>query len=99
MKNFDSNNSIILSCNDRCIVKIVELGCPLELCPKIKTGWLAYAFEFIAADHDTFAKFMLVPTNIFDIDIPNNPNLGSFFNGDAYVGVKESVILPNFAFR
>ena len=31
VKHFDSNHTIMVSCDDKCIVKIGALGCPLAL--------------------------------------------------------------------
>ena len=44
-----------------------------------KSGWVVQVVEVITADHDRVIKSNLVSTVTFDIDIPNNPNLGSFF--------------------
>ena len=79
VNHFDSSRVIILSCEDKYIVKIGSLGCPLALFPKTKAGQVAQEVDVIAGDNDTITKSKLVPTVVFDTDAPNNPNLGSFF--------------------
>ena len=99
LKYFDSNHTIMLSCDNKKIAKIGLPRCPLYLCLKIKVGWVVQEVDFVAADHDTVIKSNLVPAVIFDTDVPNNPNLGNFHNGDAHVGVEDSAILPISAVR
>ena len=53
VKHFDKNHTIMLSCDDKFIVKIGAPVFPLVLCPNAKAGWVGYEEEVIAADHDT----------------------------------------------
>ena len=69
-------------------------GHPLALYLKKKSEWVVQVVEVITEDHDIVIKSNLVSTVTFDIDIPNNPNLGSFFNGNDHVGVRHSATLP-----
>ena len=94
VKCFDKNHTTMLSCEDKYNVKIGASGFPLALFPKTKVGQVEEAVEVIAANHDTFTKSNFVPTVTFHIDMPKNPNLGSFYNVDVHIGVKDSAILP-----
>ena len=98
-KHFDSNHTIMLSREDKCVVKIGVTWCPLASFPKTKKGWVAESVEVIVVDHDTGVKYDLFPTITLDIDIPKSANLGNFWNGNVHVGVKDSAILPTSAVR
>ena len=89
----------MISCDDKCIVKIGSPGSPLASCPKTKAGWVAEAVDVSAADHDTVLKSNFVPTVILNIDIPNNYNLGNFHKGDVHVAVKENALHSTSAVR
>ena len=86
----------MISCDEKCIVKIISPRAPLALFPKTKACWVV---NTSAADHDTVVKSNFVHAVTFNIDIPNNPNLGSFCNGCAHVVSKDSAIRPTSAVR
>ena len=50
-------------------------------------------------NHDTTVKSNFVPAVTFNIDIPTNPNLGSFYDEDVHVVTKDSAIHPTSAVR
>ena len=75
VKYFDSDNSIMMSCNNKCIVKIGVLGFPLAIFPKTKAVWVEEAVEVVATDHDTFKKSNLVHDVLLRMDVPNDSNL------------------------
>ena len=81
VKYFDSNHSIVLSYDNKHIAKIGAPGYSLVLCPKTKGRRVAEVVEVIAAGQDTVVNSNLVPTVIFDIDVPKTTNLGNFYNG------------------
>ena len=93
VKHVDSDHTIMLSCNEKWVVKIGVVGCPFELCTKTKEGLVIDAFEVTAADHDAVMKHDLVPTVTFDIDTPKTTNLSHFYNAHAHVEVKYSAFL------
>ena len=99
VKIFDSNCTIMISCDDKFIAKIGVRGCPLALCTKAKAGWVAEAVHILAADHNSVIKSNLFYAVAFGIDVPNNPNLSSFYKGDAHVGGKDSEILLNSSIK
>ena len=58
----------------------------------------AFSWHYcIISWHSYKSKF--VPSITFDVDTTNNPNLVSFYNEDAHVGVKDSAILPTYSVR
>ena len=75
---YDKKHTLMMSFDDKCIVKIGSPRVSLALCPKNKACWVAESVDISTADHDTTVKPNFLPTVIFNIDIPNNPNLGSF---------------------
>ena len=48
------------------------------MCPKTKAGWVSKLVDVIASDHDTFIKSNLFSSVTFDVDVPNDPNIGTF---------------------
>ena len=81
------------------IVKIRLPGCTLALCTKTKVELVVEALEVITADHDTVTKSKFFPSVTFDTHIPNDPNLGIFYYGDAHFGFKDSSIIPTSSVR
>ena len=51
------------------------------------------------ADHDVTVKLNFVPTVMFNIDITNNPNIGSLYKGDVHVVTKNSATRLTSAVR
>lgn len=96
---FNKEHAMMISCDDKCMVKIGSPGVPLALCPKTKAGWVAKEVDASAADHDAVIKSPFVPSAIFNINIPNNHNLGSFYGGEVHAGAKDSAIHPTSAAR
>ena len=81
------------------MLKIGSPRVPLALCPKTKACWVAESVDMSTVDYNTTVKSNFVPTVTFNIDIPNNRNLGSFYNGDVNVVTKDSAIHPTSAVR
>ena len=96
---FDKDFTLMISCDDKCVVKLGSPGVPLALCPKTKAGWVAEAVDVSATDHDTVLKSNFVPTVILNIDMPNNHNLGTFYKGDVCVAVKDNALHPTSEVR
>ena len=69
---FDKKHTMMLSCDDKCIVKIGSPGVPLALCPKTKVGLVSKDVGVSAADHDAFIKSPFVPSLMLDVGIPSH---------------------------
>ena len=74
----------------KCLVKIGPPGVPLALISKAKPAWVTTNVEIKAADHDASIKSNLVPSVVFDIDMPEEASLGKFYQGQMHVGLKEN---------
>ena len=76
---------LLISCDEKCIVKVGTPVKPLALVPKSKTCCITTSVEVKAADHDEFAKSNIVPSTMLVIDIQNDLNLGKFCKEYIYV--------------
>ena len=63
---------LLISCDDKCIVKVGVPGNPLALVPKSEASWMSTSVEVKAVDNDAFIKSNVVPSAMFAMDIPND---------------------------
>ena len=68
----NKDKMLLISCDDKCKVKLGIPGNPLDLVPNIKVGWIDKPVEVKATDHDTCFKINVVPSAMFVTDVLND---------------------------
>ena len=95
----NKNKMLLVSCDEKCEVKVGTPGNPLAPVSKSKAGWIATSAETKAVDHDAFIKSNCVPSTMLIIDITKDLNLGKFHKGEFHVGLKYNYMYEAFCVR
>ena len=96
---FSPDDTLIASVDDECHVKFGDPKNPLALAQKAKPQWVSEDVEVKAADHDTVIKSTIAPSVMLHIDHPCYNNLGSFYKGQVYVGLKDNSLHKGSSIR
>ena len=87
----------LVSMDDKHKIKVGEPGYPLAAAERGKQVIVAENEVMAVGDHD-FSKSTLTPSVNFIIDVPGSIE-ESFYRGDVFVGIKDSVLQPSSPFR
>ena len=80
--------------DDKHRLKVGEPGVPVAAVERGRQVLVSTTQSFEVCDHD-FTRFSLIPSVLMDIDIPTDMDSGSWYEGQIYVGLKDSVFEPS----
>ena len=91
------DNCVLICLDDKHRLKVGEPGFPVAAAERGRRVIVSLQEEFEVGDHD-FTRFGIVPSVIFNIDIPTSIE-GSWYEGQVCVILKESAFQPSSAIR
>ena len=90
---------LLVSCDDKCALKVGVPGNSLALVPKSKVDWTAKLVEVKAVDYGACIKSNVVPSATLMMKTPNDYNLGKLSGGEIHVGLKENSMHKSYCVR
>lgn len=89
--------SLFVCIDDKHKISVGEPNYPVAAVERGKEVIVSLNETFLVADHD-FSKFSLTPSVAMIVNIPQAIN-ESWYTGDVYIGIKDSVFQPSSAIR
>ncbi|XP_019859353.1 PREDICTED: uncharacterized protein LOC109587561 [Amphimedon queenslandica] len=91
------NLSLFVCIDDKHTIKVGEPGFPLAAAERGREVIVSTSNTFVVGDHD-FSKFKITPSVTLLVDIPDSIE-GSFYTGQVFIGLKDSVFEPSSPIR
>ena len=91
------NLSLFVCIDDKHTIKVGEPGFPLAAAERGREVIVSTSNTFVVGDHD-FSKFKITPSVTLLVDIPDTIE-GSFYTGQVFIGLKDSVFEPSSPIR
>ena len=98
LNNAEKGSIVFVSKDDKAKVDFGEPGQLLSTGVRNRKSLAPVNMELEALDHDMNSKGSVTPSVTLLVDIPEDPN-ESFYRGDVYITLKDSVFQPSNSFR
>ena len=98
-KMLTSKNCLYWSCDDKNKLKIGPPGEPLALAARARKVWVSQNKDFNSLDHDMGIKAPMILSSMLNINEPVDDKLGSMYNGNATIWLKDGTLQTSDPFR